>query len=113
MSRDDFPPVVGWPTKYARLRLQAGGYSATLEVHAVSDTMEIGWYAMENAIGEAYIHLPCRDVPADPDDPNAGTERMAFIELTDTEGNRRIVEDTDLRGEEWLKDLVVSVEIIA
>ncbi len=104
--------VINWPTKHVRLRLEFGNHGKTLDVRAVSDTMEIGWYAMENAIAEAYEGLPSRDVPADPDDPALGTVRMAFVELTDADGNRRIVEDTDLRGEEWLKDLVAGIEIV-
>lgn len=101
-----------WPVKHVRLRLRVGDFEKTLDVQIISDAAEMGWYAMENAIGEAYQHLPSRDVPADLDDPTAGTERMAFVELTDADGNRRIVEDTDLRGEEWLKDLVVGIEIV-
>lgn len=102
-----------WPIRRVRLRLQAGEYQKLIDVSIVSDAAEIGWYAMENGIGEAYQHLPSRNVPADPDDPTAGTERMAFVELTDADGNRRIVEDTDLRGEEWLKDLVAGIEIVS
>ncbi len=101
-----------WSVKYVRLRLQVGGHSKMLDVRAVSDTMEIGWYAMENAIAEAYEDLPSRDVPADPDDPALGTVRMAFVELTDADGKQRIVEDTDLRREEWLEDLVVAAETV-
>ena len=102
-----------WPVKHVRLRLQVGSFQKTLDVSIASDAAELGWYAMENAIGEAHQHLPSRDVPADPDNPASGTERMAFVELTDAEGNRRIVEDTDLRGEEWLKDFVTGIEIIS
>ena len=105
--------VIRWPVKHVRLRLQIDDYQKNLDVSIVSDTAEMGFHAMENAIGEAYQHLPSRDVPADPDNPSAGTERMAFVELTDADSNRRIVEDADLRGEEWLKDLVAGIEIVS
>ena len=111
-SHDPAKPWHGWPVQHMRLRLQVCGYCKTLDVSIVSDAAELGFNAMENAIGEAYQHLPSRDVPADPDNPSAGTERMAFVELTDADSNRRIVEDTDLRGEEWLKDLVAGIEIV-
>lgn len=111
-TTDPVKPWHKWPTKHVRLRLQVSGYSKTLDVYAVSDTMEIGWYAMENAITEAFEQLPSRDIPADEHDPKAGTLPMAFVELTDVDGNRRVVEDTDLRGEEWLKDLVTGIEIV-
>lgn len=107
-----WPAPPAWPTKHVRLRLQAGSYSATLDVQAVSDTTEIGWYAMENAIAQAFEDLPCRDVPADPFYPDAGTLRMASVELVNAAGDRKIVEDTDLRHEEWLKDLVAGIEIV-
>lgn len=105
-------PWQSWPVKHVRLRLRVGDHQTTIDVEIVSDAAEMGFHAMENAIGEAYQHLPSRDVPADSHDPAAGTERMAFVELTDVGGNRRIVEDTDMRGEEWLKDLVVGIEIV-
>lgn len=111
-STDLAKPWHTWPVQHVRLRLQSGSYQKALDVQIVSDAAELGFYAMENAIGEAYQHLPSRDVPADPDDATAGTERMAFVELNDAEGNRRIVEDTDLRGEEWLKEFVVAAEIV-
>ena len=112
-SHDPAKPWHTWPVKHVRLRLQIDGFQKTLDVSIVSDAAEPGFYAMENAIGEAYQHLPSRDVPADPDDPALGTVRMAFVELIDAEGNRRIVEDADLRGEEWLKDLVAGIEIVS
>jgi len=111
-TTDPVKPWHKWPTKHVRLRLRVGDHQTTIDVEIVSDAAELGFNAMENAIGEAYQHLPSRDVPADPDDPALGTVRMAFAELTDVDGNQRIVEDTDLRGEEWLKDLVAGIEII-
>lgn len=110
---DPAEPWRKWPTKHVRLRLQAGGYSAMLDVQAVSDTMEVGWYVIENAIAEAFDYLPCRDRPADEHNPTAGTVRVAYVELTNTAGERRTFEDTDLRREEWLKDLVTAAEILA
>lgn len=105
-------PWCKWPMKHVRLRLQAGGYSATLDVRAVSETTDIGWYAMENAIAEAFEGLPFRDRPADEHNPKAGTVSVAYIELANIAGDRKVVEDTDLREEEWLKDLVVGIEIV-
>lgn len=108
-------PAKPWhklPTKHVRLRLQAADYSKTIDVRSVSDTMEGGWYAMENAIAEAFEDLPCRDRPADEHNPKAGTVSVAYIELTNAVGDRKIVEDTDLRREEWLKDFVVAAEIV-
>lgn len=111
-ATDHPEPWHGWPVKHVRLRLRAGAFETTLDVRAVSDTMEIGWYAMENAIAEAFEDLPCRDRPADEHNPKAGTVSVACVELTNAAGDRKIVEDTDLRREEWLKDLVVAAEIV-
>lgn len=101
-----------WPVKHIRLRLRVGEHQKTLDVSIVSDAAELGFYAMENAIAEAFEALPCRDRPADEHNPKAGTVSVACVELTNAAGDRKIVEDTDLRHEEWLKDLITTAEIV-
>jgi hypothetical protein len=94
---DIYSPNFEWGKTHVEIVLQQWDHRA-VEVVEVGGNCH-GFGVMETAIGVLLESLP-------------GDERASII-LTDPEGNRLHCEDDDDRQEEWLKDMVVSVRIIA
>lgn len=89
-----------------RLTFGMWRYRLTLEVPVKGNLM--GFDAIRAAVENVYESLPARTVY----DDRGRDEEMAEIQLQDPDGDTLRVEDDELKGEDWLRDMVIAAEII-
>ena len=101
---------------------RAGAYERTMIVPVWRDDVH-GFDAIEEGMKHAYQNLPARHVANNSHGPIAPIERVydelaleqiPYLELHAGKffPKRCYIEDTDLRGPEWLKEFVVKAEIL-
>jgi len=88
------------------LKFQMWDYTKTVE-HTVTGNIP-GFLAIEGAVSAFYETLPTVRILTE-----AGFEDAVEIVLENPTGDTMTCEDGELEGEDWLKDMLVSAEIIA
>jgi hypothetical protein len=100
------------PPARVSLKLQCYGFGTELRVRVSPDEAPAGGFDLfEAALRRAHTLLPTRTVYPPGGDATEHAE-MAWITLTDRAGNEATLEDVHLRGVEWLKPLVVAIELL-
>ena len=97
-----YDPSVQWAKQRVRLTLKQWAFTAVLETTVAGNCQ--GFTILESAVCNAWEQLPTR---------RHGEFEYAFVTLTRADGETLECEDDELGEEDWLKSMVIGVEIIA
>lgn len=97
----NYDPNIAWAKQLVRVTLMQWDYRATVETVVGGNCQ--GFEIFECAIGNAYDGLPTRKYDGD---------EYPHVVLTRADGDTLECEDEELTGEDWLKRMVVGIEII-
>jgi len=90
-------------TQRVRLTFGSWQYRHSMEVNVGGNCT--GLTVIKAAVEQAYVELPYT--------MRLGEGLVAKMTLTDQEGDSLLCEDDELRGENWLTDMLVAAEIIS
>lgn len=94
----EYSPNIRWGQQHIELVLKQWAYAATFVIDVGGNCTGFG--VLETAIGSLYDKLP--------EDEHGAV----YLELTRGDGDTLRIEDDDGRGEDWLKDMIVSASVI-
>ena len=97
-----YDPNIRWAEQRVRITLKQWDYTATLETTVGGNCQ--GFEIFECAISNAWEELPIREKCGDD---------YAYVTMTRSNGDALECEDDELNGEDWLKQMVVGIEIVA
>lgn len=101
MELQQYDPNIRWAKQTVKITLMQWGYKAELTATVGGNCQ--GFDIFESAISNAYDGLPFTE---------NRHGRFARLEMLDAEGNSLECEDDEEKFEEWLKDMIIAMEII-
>lgn len=99
-----YDPNITWAEHRVRVTLMQWGYKAVLETTVKGNCK--GFEIFDSAIDGVYSELPKRDFT------RLGDE-VAYVILSKNEYDKLEIEDEMLDYEDWVKEMVVAIEIIS
>lgn len=96
----EYSPNIRWGKQHVEVTLMQWGYTKKFTVDVGGNC--IGMDVIEGAISLVYDSLP-----TDPRD-----SEMAVTVLTNKDGDTLECQDEEGRGEDWVREMVVSVQIV-
>jgi hypothetical protein len=93
-----YDPNIRWARQRVRLTLKQWDYATTLETTVCGNCQ--GFEIFDSAISNAWEALPTRGAD------------IAYVALARADGDTLECADDEMRGDDWLKEMVVGIEIV-
>lgn len=98
---NEYNPNIRWGKQRVEVTLMQWGYSKKFTVDIGGNCT--GFDVLESAAGRIYDALPKKDY---------GEDEVAFVVLDRPDGDTLECTDDESRDEDWLKDMIVSLQIV-
>jgi hypothetical protein len=98
----NYDPNIHWAKQRVRVTLGQWDYRTVIETTVGGNCK--GFEIFDSAVCNAWESLLTRKIFED---------EYAYVELTRANGDTLLCEDDMLDGEDWLKELVIGIEIVA